>query len=40
MSEVITQIGLRLQGLRESLDMTQETFASKCDISIQEYMSQ
>lgn len=38
MSDAIKQIGLRLQGLRESLDMTQETFASKCDISVQDYI--
>ena len=38
MSEVIKQIGLRLQGLRESLDMTQETFAATCDIPVQDYI--
>ncbi|HTN68882.1 MAG TPA: XRE family transcriptional regulator [Dysgonamonadaceae bacterium] len=38
MSEVIKQIGLRLQGLRESLDMTQETFATCCNIPIQDYI--
>ena len=38
MIEVIKQIGLRLQGLRESLDMTQETFAATCDIPVQDYI--
>ena len=38
MSEVIKQIGLRLQGLRESLDMTRESFAASCDIPIQDYI--
>lgn len=38
MSEVIKQIGLRLQGLRESLEMTQETFAASCGIPIQDYI--
>ena len=37
MSEVIKQIGLRLQGLRESLDMTKEAFAASCDIPIEDY---
>ncbi len=38
MSEVLKQIGLRLQGLRESLDMTQETFAASCDIPVEDYI--
>ena len=38
MSEVIKQIGLRLQGLRESLDMSQEAFAATCDIPIHDYV--
>lgn len=38
MSEVIKQIGLRLQGLRESLDMTREAFAASCGIPIQDYI--
>lgn len=38
MSEVLKQIGLRLQGLRESLDMTQEAFAAACDISVDDYI--
>lgn len=39
MSEAIKQIGLRLQGLRESLEMSQEAFATSCDIPIQEYIA-
>ena len=39
MSEIIKQIGLRLQGLRESLDMTQEAFAKTCDIAVQDYIN-
>lgn len=38
MSEVLKQIGLRLQGLRESLDMTQEEFAAKSNIPIEDYI--
>ena len=38
MNDEIKQIGLRLQGLRESLDMTQETFAASCGIPIQDYI--
>ncbi len=38
MSNIIKQIGLRLQGLRESLDMTKEAFAASCDIPIQDYI--
>jgi len=38
MSEVLKQIGLRLQGLRESLDMTKEAFAACCDIPIEDYI--
>ena len=38
MSDSIKQIGLRLQGLRESLDLTKETFASSCGIPIQDYI--
>ena len=38
MSDVLKQIGLRLQGLRESLEMTQETFAASCNIPIQDYI--
>lgn len=38
MSEVLKQIGLRLRGLRESLEMTQEEFASSCDIPLEHYL--
>lgn len=38
MSNVLKQIGLRLQGLRESLDLSQETFAASCDIPIEDYI--
>ena len=38
MSDVIKQIGLRLQGLRESLEMTKETFAASCDVPLQDYI--
>ena len=38
MSEVLKQIGLRLQGLRESLDMTQEEFAASSNIPIEDYI--
>ena len=38
MSEVLKQIGLRLQGLRESLEMTQQAFAASCDIPIEDYI--
>lgn len=38
MSEILKQIGLRLQGLRESLDLSQETFAASCDIPIEDYI--
>ena len=38
MSEVLKQIGLRLQGLRESLDMTQEEFAASSNIPIDDYI--
>ena len=39
MSEVLKQIGLRLQGLRESLDMTQDEFAAACSIPVDEYIN-
>lgn len=38
MSEDIKQIGQRLQGLRESLDMTQEDFAESCKIPLTDYL--
>lgn len=38
MSDDINQIGLRLKGLREALDMTQEEFAASCNIQVPEYV--
>ncbi len=38
MSEDIKQVGLRLKGLREALDMTPEEFASSCSIPLAEYL--
>ncbi|HZJ80145.1 MAG TPA: XRE family transcriptional regulator [Dysgonamonadaceae bacterium] len=38
MSEEMKQIGLRLQGLREAMDMTQEEFATSCDIPVDDYI--
>ena len=37
MSEDVKQIGQRLKGLREALDMTSEEFANSCNISPVEY---
>ncbi|MFV0536175.1 MAG: helix-turn-helix domain-containing protein [Dysgonomonas sp.] len=38
MSEDVKQIGQRLKGLREALDMTSEDFANSCNISPAEYL--
>lgn len=38
MSEDVKQIGQRLKGLREALDMTPEDFANSCNISPAEYL--
>jgi quercetin dioxygenase-like cupin family protein/DNA-binding XRE family transcriptional regulator len=38
MSEDVKEIGLRLKGLREALDMTAEEFARSCNISPDEYL--
>jgi len=38
MSEDIKEIGLRLKGLREALDMTTEEFARSCNIPLDEYL--
>lgn len=38
MSEDVKQIGQRLKGLREALDMTPEKFAESCNIPIEEYI--
>lgn len=38
MSEDLKQIGQRLKGLREALDMSAETFAASCNIPLAEYL--
>lgn len=38
MSEDIKQIGQRLKGLREALEMTLEEFAESCNIPVSEYL--
>lgn len=38
MNEDMIQIGQRLKGLREALDMTPEEFAASCDIAPEEYL--
>lgn len=38
MSDEIKQIGLRLTGLREALDMSTEDFAASCNIPLEEYL--
>ncbi len=38
MSEDIKQIGQRLKGLREALDMTPEAFAASCNIPLEQYL--
>lgn len=37
MTDDLKQIGLRLKGLRDALDLTQEEFALPCGIPLQEY---
>lgn len=37
MSEEIKQIGMRLKGLREALDMSEQEFADSCNIPLGEY---
>lgn len=37
MSDAVKQIGLRLKGLREALDMSEEDFAASCDIPLDSY---
>lgn len=37
MTEHLEQIGLRLKGLREALDLSQEEFAAPCHIPVEEY---
>ena len=38
MSQEMEQIAQRLKGLRESLDLSAEEFASSCNISVKEYL--
>lgn len=38
MSEDVNQIGLRLKGLREALDMTADEFADSCSIPVSAYL--
>ncbi|NDW09273.1 helix-turn-helix domain-containing protein [Dysgonomonas sp. 520] len=37
MNEELKQIGLRLKGLRDALELTQEEVASSCNISVEDY---
>lgn len=37
MNEELIQIGLRLKGLRDALDLSQEEFAASCDIPVEDY---
>lgn len=37
MSDAVKQIGLRLKGLREAFDMSQEDFAESCQIPLDDY---
>lgn len=37
MAEFLKQIGLRLKGLREALELSEEEFAAPCNISIENY---
>lgn len=38
MNDDIKEIGQRLKGLREALDMTKEEFAASCNIPLEEYL--
>lgn len=38
MNEELKQIGLRLKGLRDALELSQEGFAASCDIPIEDYI--
>jgi transcriptional regulator with XRE-family HTH domain len=38
MNEELKQIGLRIKGLRDALDLTQEEFAASCDIPVEDYI--
>lgn len=37
MNEELKQIGLRLKGLRDALELTQQEFADSCNISLKDY---
>lgn len=39
MNEELKQIGLRIKGLREALELSQEEFATSCDISLEDFIS-
>lgn len=38
MNEELRQIGLRLKGLRDALDLTREEFAASCEIPLEDYI--
>lgn len=38
MDNSLKEIGMRLKGLREALDLTPEAFAKSCDIPLEEYL--
>ncbi|MDU1903676.1 MAG: XRE family transcriptional regulator [Dysgonomonas sp.] len=38
MNEELKQIGLRLKGLRDALELSKEEFASSCDIPVEDYI--
>ena len=38
MNEELKQIGLRLKGLRDALELSQEEFAASCDIPVLDYV--
>lgn len=38
MDNSLKEIGMRLKGLREALDLTPEVFAKSCDIPVEEYL--
>lgn len=39
MNEELKQIGLRLKGLRDALELSQEEFAISCDIALDDYIA-
>jgi len=38
MTEELKQIGLRIKGLRDALELSKEEFAASCDIPLEDYM--